>query len=276
MPSSSNKGAQAGKGGGSRGESSRLSRDVVDLQASTTEAAENLIAEGIPARILELHALHQSLRTAGNASEATAARINTEGSSPPSLPSPGNPPSPPARTGVGPGGGEEKEAVEKAEGVGKEGGEGEEAGKIDHVNAEVFALFRRVKALVLRLVEDLGVLSRLPPSRPPVLPPSPPQCKRYPLVADFKQAVAQMDRQQILSLSESVMVGWAGEWEARGGGMALGDSFFGFRRGMAGAWAETGRGIRNSYLLIHDKLMKNQDRLKQASKPPRHSSHMVC
>lgn len=199
-------------------------------QASTTEAAENLIAEGIPARILELHALHQvrgkgeevrrhsfalyiceailtllllctcfpfavprpfppfqhsslsplffpflsppsphlallfppsplqSLRTAGNASEATAARINTEGSSPPSLPSPGNPPSPPARTGVGPGGGEEKEAVEKAEGVGKEGGEGEEAGKIDHVNAEVFALFRRVKALVLRLVEDLGVL----------------------------------------------------------------------------------------------------------------------
>jgi len=28
-------------------------------QASTTEAAENLIAEGIPARILELHALHQ-------------------------------------------------------------------------------------------------------------------------------------------------------------------------------------------------------------------------
>ncbi|EWM24425.1 hypothetical protein Naga_101168g3 [Nannochloropsis gaditana] len=158
MPSSSNKGAQAGNGGRSRGESSRLSRDVVDLQASTTEAAENLIAEGIPARILELHALHQSLRTAGNASEATAARINTEGSSPPSHPSPENPPSPPARTGVGPGGGEEKEGVGKAEGVGKEGGEGEEAGKIDHVNAEVFALFRRVKALVLRLVEDLGVL----------------------------------------------------------------------------------------------------------------------
>ncbi|KAM3570181.1 hypothetical protein VYU27_007744 [Nannochloropsis oceanica] len=66
------------------------------------------------------------------------------------------------------------------------------------------------------------------------------QSKRYPLVSDFRKAVEQMDKQQILSLSESVM------------------------------------GIRNSYLLIHDKITKNQDRLKQASKPERHSSHMVC
>jgi len=39
---------------------------------------------------------------------------------------------------------------------GKEGGK--EKDGIVHVNPEVFALFQRVKGLVLRLVEDLGVL----------------------------------------------------------------------------------------------------------------------
>ena len=89
-----------------------------------------------------------------------------------------------------------------------------------------------------------------------------------------------MDRQQILSLSESVMVGREG---GRKGGREGGRAIFDWKPHLGKPTLPSlppslppFQGLRNSYLLIHDKITKNQDRLKQASKPERHSSHMVC
>ncbi|KAM3568018.1 hypothetical protein VYU27_009852, partial [Nannochloropsis oceanica] len=149
----SSRGARKGGGGSGGGGKKEMDPAALSLKASNIKAAETLIAEGMPERILELHKMHESLRAARHASEAATAAAQEEkkeeieedgkGVLPTSLPSlPTSSSSPSVSTGTGEGG--------------KEGGK--EKDVIVHVNPEVFALFQRVKGLVLRLVEDLGVL----------------------------------------------------------------------------------------------------------------------